>query len=142
MTEYIWVSTVALLAVVLAVLVFRVRLVYTQRPRYAKYWRDGNGDRHERASIHLVMLGDSLMQGIGASKPIKGLAGLAAAHVAQRTGRTVRITNLSRTGAKVAEVLTDQLPGAPLEEADIVLVCVSANDAFNRVPLPEYRRSL
>ena len=142
MVEYIWVGVLVLFVVVIAILVLRVRLVYTQRPRYAQYWRDGNGRINDHAAIHLVVLGDSLMQGIGASKPTRGLAGLAASHVAARTGRPVRVTNLSRTGAKVAEVLADQLPRAPLDDADVVLVCVSANDAFKRVPLSEYRDAL
>ncbi|MGH3545545.1 MAG: SGNH/GDSL hydrolase family protein [Mycobacteriales bacterium] len=142
MAEYVWSGVGVTLALVIAVLAVRVRQVYRQRPRYATYWRDGNGQAPDPAAIHLVTLGDSIMQGIGASRPARGLAGLAAAHIAQRTERPVRLTNLSRTGAKVADVLADQLPLAPLEQADIVLVCVSANDATKRVPLADYREQL
>ncbi len=140
--DYVWAGAGVAFAIVIVVLAVRVRLVYTQRPRYAAHWREGNNCAHDPAAIHLVTLGDSIMQGIGASSPAKGLAGLAVEHIAARAGRTVRLTNLSRTGAKVADVLTHQLPLAPLEQADIVLVCASANDAVKRVPVPEYRAQL
>lgn len=135
-------SAVVALLVVIAILALRVRLVYRQRPRYAAHWRDGNSLQADPDALYLVTLGDSIMQGIGASEPSKGLAGLAATHIRQRAGCEVYLKNLSSTGAQVADVLRDQLPHAPLDQADIVLVCVSANDAVKRVPLAEYRQQL
>ncbi len=142
MSKFLLFAIPIMLIVGFVVLAIRVRLVFAQRPHYAAYWSAGNNATHDSAAIHLVTLGDSIMQGIGASRPVKGLAGLAAEYITRRTGRVVRLTNLSRTGAKVADVLADQLPLAPLADADIVLVCVSANDAIKRVPLPEYRAQL
>lgn len=142
-TGYWWPALIAALSLLIAVIVaIRIRRIYRQRARYATYWRDHNDLTTPADAIHLVTLGDSLMQGIGASSPEHGLGGLAAAYVAERTGRAVRLTNLSRSGAKVSEVVADQLPTARLETADIVLVTVSANDAMRQVPLAEYRANL
>ncbi|HEX3732187.1 MAG TPA: GDSL-type esterase/lipase family protein [Mycobacteriales bacterium] len=141
MADYLWVGLLGVLGVIV-VLAIRLRRVFAQRPRYAAHWQTGNERPPQPDSLHMVVLGDSIMQGIGASSPEKGLAGLAVSYIAEQTGRSVRLTNLSRTGAKVAEVVANQLPLAPLEEADIVLVTVSANDAVRGVPLPEYRAHL
>ena len=137
-----WLGFFAALALLIVVLSVRVRRVRAQRVDYASYWHDHNEQVAPAGAVHLVTLGDSLLQGIGASSPKSGLGGLAAAYLAERTGRPVRLTNLSRSGAKVSDVLADQLPAAPLETADVVLVAVSANDAMRRIPLTEYRTGL
>ena len=84
-----------------------------------------------------IALGDSLTQGTGSSSPGTSWLGRSVDAAATRTGRTVRVVNLARYGARVADVLAVQLPAAQdlavgLAEADVVSVCVGSNDAGRR----------
>ncbi|MGH9284785.1 MAG: SGNH/GDSL hydrolase family protein, partial [Acidimicrobiales bacterium] len=75
-----------------------------------------------------VALGDSTAQGVGASAYDRGYVGLVLAELRRRDARW-RVLNLSRSGARIVEVVADQLPrleaaGAP----DLVTCAVGAND--------------
>ena len=75
-------------------------------------------------------LGDSAAQGVGASRPELGYVGLIAAELSARTGMSVQIINLSRSGACIRDVVTVQLPvlGALDIHPDLVTVDIGAND--------------
>jgi lysophospholipase L1-like esterase len=94
-------------------------------PVHSKWWRDlakGPGE------LLYVALGDSAAQGIGASAPKNGYVGIIADHLRATTGRSVRIVNLSVSGATVALAVADQLPRFETLQPDIVTVSIGAND--------------
>ena len=73
-----------------------------------------------------VVLGDSTAAGRGAPYA-DGIAVQTASHLAQ--SRPVTLVNLAVSGAKIADVVRDQLPTALRLKPDLVLLAVGANDA-------------
>lgn len=123
-------------------LLTRAALVWLRVRPTARYWRrraDVSGD------LLYVALGDSTAQGIGASRPARGYVGLLADDLAHRTGRSVRVVNLSVSGAKVDSVLHDQLPALRRlvreRRPDLVTLGVGSNDAGRTNP-EAFRASL
>lgn len=94
-------------------------------PINSKWWRDLAKTKGE---LLYVAIGDSAAQGIGASAPHRGYVGLLAEHIRQQTGRTVRVINLSVSGATVALAVRDQLPRFLKLKPDLVTVAIGAND--------------
>ena len=136
MTALPWIPIgVAVVALVLLVVVARSLVLRRQRGGAdrlartlhlnARWWKD---QRAKDGELLYVALGDSAAQGVGASQPGRSYVGLIAQHLRQRTGRSVRVVNLSISGARLREVITLQL--APLRRLspDIVTVAVGAND--------------
>ena len=76
---------------------------------FAEYWSKratetlANHERYETGVV--VVMGDSLSQGVGAVAPTEG-------HIGTLFGLETPIVNLSRSGAKVADVLDTQLPAS------------------------------
>jgi lysophospholipase L1-like esterase len=106
-------------------------LVSETLPVHSKWWRD-----HAKSEGELlyVALGDSAAQGIGASLPRNSYVGLIADHVRAVTGRTVRVVNLSVSGATVATAATEQLPRFRTFTPDLVTVSIGANDIADFEP--------
>lgn len=75
---------------------------------YRLHW----GDRPPGTSgaLRYVALGDSVAQGVGASAVEHGYVARIGRRLAEATGRTVEITNLSVSGATSADVVREQLP--------------------------------
>ena len=94
-------------------------------PVHSKWWRD-----HAKLEGELlyVAIGDSAAQGIGASSPDRSYVGVLADEIRAVTGRTVRVVNLSVSGATVELAVQDQLPRFVQLEPDIVTVAIGAND--------------
>ncbi len=92
---------------------------------YKTYW-----DRaaNETGELTYLALGDSAAQGIGASSPMRGYVGITAKRLEQKTGKTVRIVNISKTGAKLSDYLTEQAPKISKIKADFVTIEIGAND--------------
>ena len=84
------------------------------------------------ADLRLLALGDSLTQGIGSSQLSTSWLGRFALNQHYRTGRAVRIANRSVYGAKIADLITGQLP-VPAG-TDLVTMCIGANDAGRTAP--------
>jgi lysophospholipase L1-like esterase len=80
-------------------------------------------------SLRLVWLGDSTAAGVGAET----VQGALPWQVASALGRPISLRVLARSGARVRDVLAEQLPRlAALEEPpDLVLVSVGANDVVH-----------
>ena len=78
-----------------------------------------------------VVLGDSTAAGRGAPYA-DGIAVQTARHLAQ--SRPVTLVNLAVSGAKVGDVVCDQLPTALRLKPDLVLLAVGANDATHFTP--------
>jgi acyl-CoA thioesterase I len=94
-------------------------------PVHSKWWRD-----HAKVTGELlyVAIGDSAAQGIGATSPDRSYVGVLAEEVRAITGRSVRVVNLSVSGATVELALRDQLPRFVKLKPDIVTVAIGAND--------------
>jgi acyl-CoA thioesterase-1 len=120
---------VVLTAVVLIGAVWAVRLVQVLRSvgAYADYWEEPRG---QSGGLLYVVLGDSAAQGIGASSPDRGYVGLLATRLRESTGRPVLVVNLSRSGARISDVLERQLPALAAlgREPDLVTVAIGGND--------------
>jgi acyl-CoA thioesterase I len=115
--------------VVLLAAVWAVNLVQLARSvdDRAQYWSQPRG---EAGGLLYVALGDSAAQGIGASSPDNGYVGILAQRLRDSTGEPVEVVNLSRSGARIADVLDRQLPAlADLgREPDLVTVAIGGND--------------
>lgn len=98
--------------------------------RYEKFWQ---AKAQESGELTYLALGDSAAQGIGASSPTRGYVGLIEKRLEQKTGKTFRVINLSKTGAKMSDYLKDQAPQIKNIQADVVTIEIGANDikAFN-----------
>ncbi|WP_353816129.1 SGNH/GDSL hydrolase family protein [Agromyces sp. SYSU T00266] len=94
-------------------------------PVHSKWWRD-------HAKVHgeilYVALGDSAAQGIGASRPDHSYVGLLARLIRDTTMRTVRVVNLSVSGATTTLAVQDQLPKLAKFRPDVMTVSIGAND--------------
>ena len=93
--------------------------------QYRTYWSVPQG---EAGGIVYVALGDSTAQGIGASRPERGHVGLLARRLRATTGRPVTVVNLSRSGARIHDVVVEQLPRLARLAPDLVTVSVGSND--------------
>ena len=93
--------------------------------RYADYWAVPRG---EPGGLLYVALGDSAAQGVGASRPERGYVGLLAQWMRERSGRPVQVVNLSRSGARLADLVHDQLPRLAGLSPDVVTVDIGGND--------------
>ena len=93
--------------------------------QYAQFWSE---KANEKGDITYLALGDSAAQGIGASNPMRGYVGLVAREIEKKTGKSVRIVNISKTGAKMDDYLKDQAPMVATLNADIVTIQIGAND--------------
>lgn len=115
----------AIVLLVSALWGYQVWRLSTSVAATARYWDQPRG---EPGGLVYVALGDSAAQGIGASSPERGYVGLLAAQLARSSGRPVQVVNLSRSGAKVRDVVRDQLPRLAGLRADLVTVDVGGND--------------
>jgi lysophospholipase L1-like esterase len=79
-------------------------------------------------TLHYLVLGDSTAVAEGGDYE-QGIAVETARHLA-RGGRGVELTNVAVSGARVHDVLTEQLLRADLAHADLVLVDAGANDVI------------
>ena len=107
----------------------------------AKWWREQGAKPGE---LLYLALGDSAAQGVGASRPHRGYVGTIAAHLRQTPGRSVRVVNLSVSGARLREALATQLPQLVGLHPDVVTVAIGANDipTFNRARFGKELREL
>ena len=106
-----------------------VRTTGRQIVDHADFWRVEAQRALAGPAPVLVALGDSIAQGIGASAPALGYVGLLAEQL------QVPVLNLSRSGARLADVLDEQLPA--LAESGVrtaAVVCtVGSNDLLREL---------
>jgi lysophospholipase L1-like esterase len=98
---------------------------------YKHFWQE---KAKQPGQLTYIALGDSAAQGIGATSSMRGYVGLIAKQLAAQTGKTVRVVNVSVTGATIEDLLKDQLPQIKGMKADVVTVEIGANDikSFNK----------
>lgn len=110
-------------------------------PAHHVYWRERG--RVREGSLLYVAIGDSAALGLGASSPRAGYVGLVADALAARTGREVRVRNLSIDGATLGVVLREELPRLAGLQPDVVTLGIGANDIWTFDPVrfrDEYER--
>lgn len=89
--------------------------------------------------IKIVMLGDSLSDGVGVTRYGDGLAVNLALKLAD--GKKTELVNLARAGATSQDVVKNQLSEAVRTKADITTVLIGVNDIHNLVPLDEFEKN-
>jgi lysophospholipase L1-like esterase len=92
---------------------------------YEQHWAQPQGTS---GGLRYVALGDSAAQGIGASSPERGYVGLLAERLREASGKPIQVINISRSGAKLEDVVKDQLPRVWGLQPDVVTVDVGGND--------------
>jgi lysophospholipase L1-like esterase len=110
-----------------------VARVRAQKEPFAAAWRAANAAALPGDGPLWVALGDSMTQGIGAADISGGWVSQLRDRLAAQ-GQPVRLVNLSVTGARVRDVVDDQLPRlrALGVTPDLVTVLIGANDMFPR----------
>jgi len=115
-----------------------LRQVHAQVARYAADWEAANGVAVGAAGPLWVVLGDSTAQGIGAPSWEEGYVGQLLRALNDGAERPWRVVNLSRSGARAADVVDRQLPALEFlgATADLVTCAIGANDVVRRTPGP------
>ena len=93
------------------------------------------------APIVYVALGDSTVEGIGASRPELNYVSRLYARL-REIYRAARVENLGAGGATSVDVLARQLDRAIALTPDLVTLSVGPNDITERVPLADYTRNV
>ncbi len=121
-----------------------MRTVHAQVARYAAQWEEANRRAQSGAGPLWVVLGDSTAQGIGAPSVDDGYVGQLRRALDDGADRPWRVLNLSRSGARAADVLERQLPSldALPSPPDLVTCAIGANDIVHRTPLPQLEEQL
>ena len=113
--------------------------VQRQIPRYARDWRDANLAALSRRGPRWIVLGDSMSLGVGASRFDAGWVNQLRDRLAA-DGTYYEVVNLSASGARVSDILVQQLPAWRALPArtdddprpDLVTVLVGSNDLFRK----------
>lgn len=122
-----------LLATLVVVQAGRLIHIYRSVDANKQYWLRRASLPSQPGDFVYVALGDSVANGIGASRPQNGYVGLVARRIHDRTGRGVRVINVSVTGATTADVVREQLPKIQGVRPDLVTLDIGANDVNRRV---------
>lgn len=102
-----------------------------------RVWKRRYGD-----PLDLLVLGDSVAAGLGATRRKDTLGGRLAKGVAARTHRAVRLHTAARVGAE-SSMLAAQLDALPAGyHADVAVIVVGGNDVTHRVPVAEAAANL
>lgn len=78
--------------------------------------------------VRMAVVGDSVVEGVGASSERTSLAGQVATKVAERTGRAVEVRGFGVSGARTRDVAEDQLEELERGEFDVIVIEVGSND--------------
>lgn len=122
----------------------RLRRVHAQVAVYARSWDEANQLTLAGSGPLWVVLGDSTAQGIGAPGYEQGYVGQLRQLLEERSGGRWRVLNLSKSGARVADVVDVQLPRleALSEEPELVTCAIGANDLVARTPPERFEAGL
>lgn len=112
------------------------------------------GDASTPEPLILVMLGDSTAAGVGVDRADEALPYALARRIARAERRPVRVISFGWAGARVADLVRQQVENAAgtgakpgeegpfLRDADLVAVVIGSNDATHQTPPGRYRASL
>ncbi|MEY2454734.1 MAG: hypothetical protein QOD92_4308 [Acidimicrobiaceae bacterium] len=108
-----------------------------QTADYLAAWTADNDTAAQAAGPLWVVLGDSTAQGIGTSSRAHGYVLTVLRALREQRDPAWRVVNLSRSGARVRNVLKEQVPRVEGLDADLISCAVGANDL-----VPTSRRRL
>ena len=91
--------------------------------------------------LRFTVLGDSTAAGLGASGPERAYATVLARRLAD-DGWAVELAGYGVSGARVKDVLEEQVPLALQSAPDLVFVAIGANDVTHVTPLAEVERDM
>ncbi len=91
--------------------------------------------------ILYVALGDSITTGTGVKELTETLPYLIAQSLATK-GHYVHVINKAKSGARIEDLIQDQLPELTELKADYISITVGSNDATHFTPLETYQESL
>ena len=100
---------------------------------FKQYWTQQQTVKPEDSKVYIA-LGDSVAQGLGASQPTKGYVGLLAVALKEKYNQPITVINVSVTGAKIKDVIDNQLPqlrALTIPKDAIVTIDIGANDLKN-----------
>jgi lysophospholipase L1-like esterase len=98
---------------------------------WRRFWDDSNERARSADGPLWVALGDSTAQGLGASAPDRGYVGQLLVRLREMQGRPWRVINLSVSGARLADVVREQLPRLrDAGEPELVTCAAGANDVI------------
>lgn len=103
---------------------------------------DGTFGSGTTPALTFVVLGDSTSVGVGVDEAADAYATLLARRLAEGTGKSVELRVLGESGARVEDVLDDQVPAAVELDPDVVFVGIGANDVTHLTPLDDVRDSM
>ena len=83
--------------------------IEAQREPFAEFWDDHNAAAMREQGPLWVALGDSLAQGIGASRPERGFVPNVVHRLREVSGEPWRVINLAMTGARISHVVDEEL---------------------------------
>lgn len=92
--------------------------------------------------LRLVVLGDSTAAGLGAVEAGGAYATVLADRLAAEMASPVRLDVLGVSGARVRDVLDEQLPRVPALDPDLVFVGIGANDVTHLTALRDVRADM
>jgi len=95
----------------------------------------------EGKPLRFVVLGDSTAAGLGAGDPEHAYATILAERLAAR-GWLVELTAFGVSGARVHDVLVQQVPRVIDARPDLVFVGIGANDSTHLTPLDDVERDM
>jgi lysophospholipase L1-like esterase len=109
-----------------------VAAVHAQEVPYAQAWHEANLTALAGENRRWVVFGDSMSQGLGASSPSQSWV----SQLARSLPVKVDVVNLSETGARVADVIGQQVPAwrglPPASHGEIITLLIGSNDQFQR----------
>jgi len=112
-----------------------VRRTAAQRVAYQKAWAQNNERARQANGPLWVALGDSTALSVGASNWERGYFALTNRALRAATGAPWRVINLAEFGAKISDVLDQQLPRlAGVGPVEFLAVAAGSNDVLWTLP--------
>ena len=125
MNKKVMYTILVIIAVLILIEISSLLILKRNISDYKKYW---DQKANTAGQLTYIALGDSATQGLGASKPQNGYVGIVADSLARSAGKTIRVINLSKTGAVIQDVLDVQLKAIGSTKPDLVTIEIGAND--------------
>jgi lysophospholipase L1-like esterase len=118
-------------------------LVRKSAPRFAKAAGDPEGKIEVQGTqaVELLLIGDSIIAGVGARTLDQALAGQTAQTLSKALARSVHWRALGKIGVEAKGILRNMMPEANLR-ADVVVISVGINDVTSLTPTRRWRAEL
>src|SRR5687767_15409 len=128
--------------ILLVLLLVEVGLAYTREylPTAPAMELGGTFGPPEGEPLRFVVLGDSTAAGLGAGSPEFAYPTVLSERLGQ-DGYRVELTALGISGARAADVATDQVALAVAADPDLVFIGIGANDTTHLTSLSSVARS-